>query len=755
MTPSPPPSPQLEQLALILARNYFDTSQTQFAPGSRDRVQLVFSGESSAALARRAPQRTVLVLGPDASAGAFGKRDMSPATVIRLLRQEINRDKYPNGATDGAEPEPDDPARHDRALADLIREHGEARVREALFAVYGSRHRPHLAFEVIAHMFRHRFLDAIINLSPDELLDEAIEGEMGTAEYRHVCFEAECTGIDPLVVDRRLKIPLYVKPQGTLSYPNSIRLLPDPGSPRPGPMHRLMASIVGGHYGDARTDQYVPYHVNLVTMGDVTGSEAFRSILRGGREPGNGGITVYHMRQKDEARPGMLEGEEWEHLDVQVVEETRDDLAGGFRKLWDRTSEQFREGFGPRGIARHELIHNLFYAGPREGRPGMRVPGTSDLDYFRGRLLAEVAIAIARGNGQIDLGTMAESRVGTTFDLMRNASGGGQLSMLEILRSFSDSERVTFEGPDNSAFRFRYTSAGTADQLNQNMAAELWEALRNALDRVGDGLFQHHLSDIRDKEVRTTKMVKRFGKLASSDAHDISPSFRDRHLLLAKHQRARDVIHTSLALTLRFVEMVKESWDLMLAISETGKVMDHYARHVRNDVITDDPRRRFCLILAGNDHPEIAARRLERNRHRMVGLSDPPLFYVPEWAHNQHMVLLLKRDGATYKPISAVRYETPRLGSRVNPVFIGSWSGTDLDGALECFKRYLHMSVAAYRPGTTDAHATSRDDLRQLSPQALWERLLEQNAGPRPTKPDPAPGHELPDSSEPPEPEWG
>jgi hypothetical protein len=55
------------------------------------------------------------------------------------------------------------------------------------------------------------------------------------------------------------------------------------------------------------------------------------------------------------------------------------------------------------------------------------------------------------------------------------------------------------------------------------------------------------------------------------------------------------------------------------------------------------------------------------------------------------------------------------------------------------------MSVAEYQPGTSEAHVSARDELRQLSPQALWEQLLAQDARPMTAKPAaPAPDSQSP-----------
>jgi hypothetical protein len=771
----------LEHLARVLAKNYFDTSQTLFDTSAvrsadaralavlRETGQRVFTDPDGGELAARRPERTVLVVGAGASSGAFGDACPGTEAALQELQRVLagsrpDRARAPDGPPSGEDPEQtgsgDAPGHFERALAALAQEHGDARVREELVRMYGNRYRPHLSFEIIAHLFKHRFIDAIINFNLDELLDEAIEGEMGTAEYQRVYFEGQCRGLDPLLVDSRLKVPLYIKPHGTVSYPSSIRFLPDPASPLPDPMHQLIASIIGGHWIDdprERPHEYRPYHVNLITLGFAMNSVHLLSILRDvAGEAGNDGITIYHLNRGAGVRAlrQAASGRNLAHVRELFIDvDEHEGLAETLRSVWTATKKHFKDAFGPRGIARHEIVHNLFFAGGRDGT-GKRVPSRGDAPYLRARLTAEVAMAIARGNGVIDLGTMAESRVGKTFDLLRSHPEGRNISMHDILKALSQSDKVTFDGRDNSVFRFPYEHASSADELNRNLAHALWECLHHALGRTADVLFANHLKNIWQSRSRTEKMVERFRQLASSDAHDISPTFRNRHLLLSQQQRPEDVIHTSLGLTLRFVEMMNDAWDLMLAISETGKVMEQYRRHVKNGSITD-PRdsRRFCLILAGNDHPEIAARRLEPLYGQMVGLSNPPLFYVPEWAHNQHMVLLLKRTGAGYRTQSAVRYETPRLGNRVNPVFIRKESRADLDAALECFKRYLHVSVAEYQPGGADGHVDAKDALRQLSPDALWERLLaEMDEGGGSAKPGrPAPHRDPPERSESPE----
>jgi hypothetical protein len=750
----------LEHLARVLAKNYFDTSQTLFDTGpggilhSAAAAKLartgrqVFADPDGEDLAVQRPERTVLIVGAGASFGAFGNAYPGTEAAVQRISRALglspaDHTATPSGKSQGAEPSSG--RQFEAALGALVEEFGDARIRQELVTMYGERYHPHLGFEIIAHLFKHRFIDVIINFNFDELLDEAIEGEMGTAEYQHVLFEGECQGLAPLLVDRRLKIPLYIKPNGTVSHPSSMRFTREPRARLPEPMHGLLTQIIGGHWVDdpglRNLPTYRPYHVNLITVGFSLENPQFLEILQEvGREERNSGITLFHLNQGEglraleaAAQTRELPRAREEFIDVDKVEaekeseseERKKGLAEAIRALWNAVSARFQKPFRPRGIARHEIVHNLFFAGGPDGAAGTRVPARAhgrspNLDYFRARLYAEVAMAIARGNGQIDLGTMSESRVGAMFDLMRGCPDGRNISMHQILEPFSHGGKVEFSGRDNSVFRFQYESAANAEQLNENMARALWTCLFHALKSINDPEYQLHLNDMWNNR-RADKMVARFARLASSDAQDISPTFRHRHLLLSRQPEPNDVIHTSLGLTLRFVEMLDDPWDLMLAVSENGKVMDKYRRHLGKNFEHDVATKKFCLLLARNDHPEIAEARLKRYFPQMLGVGDPPILYIPAWAHNQHMVLLLRRIAGEYRPVSAVRYETPRLGTRVNPVFIRN-SRADLEAALECFKRYAHMSVRGVRNGYVNTDV--EDAVLRREGDALWAWLI-------------------------------
>ena len=330
-------------------------------------------------------------------------------------------------------------------------------------------------------------------------------------------------------------------------------------------------------------------------------------------------------------------------------------------------------------------------------------------------------MALARGNGQIDLSTMSDSRVGVYFDHIRNCQAGGDISMHDVLTHFADGGEVELVGPDSSIFRIRHPNVDDAGQLNAMLATTLWERLARGFYSTGDGRFRGHVREIDRTPERRQQMIYWLTRLVSSDAQDISPNFQHSRLLLSREPQSSDVLHTSLGLTLRFVRMLNKHWDMMVAVSEHGKLLEKYQRHVRVGNITHDPNSKlFCLVLAASTVPGVVRKRLDEFPGQLLRPKSKPYFEIPAWVHNQHMVLLLKRVGNDYVPVAGVRYEKFGLGNRVNPIFI---QGSDLNTAFSCFKRYLYMSEHGI-PGADGRPAMeSEADLREKT-EAIWNDMI-------------------------------
>jgi len=99
-------------------------------------------------------------------------------------------------------------------------------VRKTISEKYSLRHPTLLVYELLAHLLKHRFIDAIISCNFDELLDRSLDDELDASEYKRVISERDCNDLqlDPSAAEY---IPLYVKLHGTASEPDSLRFTPD------------------------------------------------------------------------------------------------------------------------------------------------------------------------------------------------------------------------------------------------------------------------------------------------------------------------------------------------------------------------------------------------------------------------------------------------------------------------------------------------------------------------------------------------
>lgn len=100
------------------------------------------------------------------------------------------------------------------------------RVREEIAGQYAYRHPTILGYELLAHLLKHRFLDAVVSFNFDELLDQSLDDELGVGGYRRLVSDRDCNDVvhDPDAPDY---LPLYVKLHGTAAEPDSLRLTRD------------------------------------------------------------------------------------------------------------------------------------------------------------------------------------------------------------------------------------------------------------------------------------------------------------------------------------------------------------------------------------------------------------------------------------------------------------------------------------------------------------------------------------------------
>lgn len=179
-------------------------------------------------------------------------------------------------------------------------------VREALGETYSFRHGGTLFYSLVAHLFKHRFIDVIINFNFDELLDEAIYEELGAEGFEMILADGDCRPIDQLTDNGRLRRPLYIKPHGTVSHKSSLRFTKHQYHELPRDIRSLITELISCSPGEkakiveesgVRPENW---RVNLITAGFELKSMEFNEILANNLPKGSELYNVFNVNDDEE-----------------------------------------------------------------------------------------------------------------------------------------------------------------------------------------------------------------------------------------------------------------------------------------------------------------------------------------------------------------------------------------------------------------------------------------------------------------------
>ncbi|HLF87805.1 MAG TPA: SIR2 family protein [Anaerolineales bacterium] len=254
-----------------------------------------------------------------------------------------------------------------RALSTSVFE--AQKLRDNLQKMYGHRFMPVLSYEILAHMLKHRFLDAIINFNFDELLDQSIEDELDPEEYYHILSDGDCPDEGKLR-ETYPELPFYIKPHGTAGYKSTLRFTREDYYGLPFDIQRVLRYLL--------TEKPVV----LLIIGFGMQSFEFNHIL----EDAHPDSRMYHINLKNPVKNTHLAPFSCNRLlDIKTL----DGVNGALRKIWESVRKGFQEEYKPRDITRHILITQTFFHDINDYNVER---------YLQGRTIIELCLSIAKGS---------------------------------------------------------------------------------------------------------------------------------------------------------------------------------------------------------------------------------------------------------------------------------------------------------------------------------------------------------------------
>lgn len=514
-----------------------------------------------------------------------------------------------------------------------------------LNSIYSRRHYPSLAYEVLAHWLKHRFIDAIVNFNFDELLDQAVDDELGSKGYYRVISDGDCPETLDHWLDKsgRFRFPLYIKPHGTASHKSTMRFTRSSYSLLPPDLARLLMHLFSGP-------------VDVVVMGHAMQSVEFNDILKrsGGRE------LRFHAlgHQKPELR--VPDAPKWDvdFFDIRPM----GGLGICIDKITSSTEALFDKAFKPRSIHRHRLIADLFQRKVNlNEEPGERERQREI--YLRDRIYLEIALAISKAKGFVSLEHIARGRAGHYFRLLRRYVPGAGLrdSMLSMcsnltLQPFGYSREtlcLPVSMSNSGRDRLRHPI------LPRNEFEEAAKLLAHTT--------QDYLSNERQGKCSRERLHTAFMEMYDGEEIEIS---NDTGAATNNIFSNPNTMATLTSLHAQTGKMLSSAWDCLLCIAESGKWL------LRNEWVDEIQKRKayIAIIVADKTHC--------KNIQECFGSElANRIRWLPWWLHNRHVTVVLKQK----KAVQAIFFDRRLRTSHIAPLWL---HGPDAEIALEVFAAY-------------------------------------------------------------------
>ena len=585
---------------------------------------------------------------------------------------------------------------------------GERKVREKIAEIYGVCYPSLPGYELLAHLLKHRFLDAIITFNFDELLDQSLDDELDRNEYVRVVSERDCG--DDIVTDPDAPgyVPLYVKLHGTASEPESLRYTPDSYYALP---PRIMAVVSRLLFCD---------HCVIANIGSNLGSFDFQRLLRVPRDLqvftlGRHSVPASVVRKIDSERAAIHEAPpnaepsaataqghsacrpeevDW-LLDCNASDSGCDELISDLTKAIKRTARTRADGLVDfRSVRRHTTLARLL--GPQT-LPRSRADDPAWVqhawtDYCRQRAILELAFAGAKARGLLSMGPLALDRPARYFERYQQRTNrqGDDWRTLCSAAGLVESD----DTPDVLLSRPELRRDPLADQKGADRRLNKFDVdklARHVLARVKNPADEGDLEHLRTTLEKLQKQA------------DIEFRMRDDRVC----SKAFDMPATLPTATSRRAY----TWLMLQGLTADDEV--HVCAETGNWLLVD--KARALLGRAGSIRVLLAfdtrRKRLEKAYGDRVRVA-----VVDPWRHNRHMTIVC-RGG---KPARAIYYARRQRASAVTAVYLSN--AEDVDRLMRLYddrwSEGVSFDFAAFK-----AALEARDITRLLSfydPDAQW-----------------------------------
>jgi hypothetical protein len=680
------------------------------------------------------PFRTIVVVGAGASHAACGLplgKALAETVMQRVQARGISKDLIEKELSRLEQVNRMRPKDFETQLLALSK-YDSATVLKVLCEQCDVAHYPSRTYEIIAHLMKHGFLDAVINFNFDELLDQAIDEEVGGDRYTRIVRDGDWSHklrADGGRLGWRFDRPLYIKPHGTVSDPESLRFTREAYFALPPDTARLLTVLISGapasRFLNAAADDKPtrPRPVCLLVLGHALESFEFNELFR--KCPAQSRLFTVAFRKErrtaaqKEWPPRMRRIAKKGAIHIEKEDGALDEL---MLRLWaaiERESNGEASAGRPwmtvRGIARHELVSALF----APFRPGILMRRdfsnlTSEQrqamrEYFHDRFVIEIMLAIAKARGFVDLRELHRGRAGRFYNLQSRISPRDCMPVSHYLKEFGMERR------DSSGDSYWHSTVprddadtdpgavgeGIPQRLTLN-SQEFVEYTRSKLiSACRTQLTKHRLKNA-DKlgDVQIQRML---GAMFDGGEVEIVPE-RSAHFQF-RFEDAR-AIRTLAEMHYETQRLLEQPWKLLLCVAESAEWLleDQVVGHISSRGKT------VGAIVADT----VVDKKLD-------GMPNVKVERLPWHLHNRHMTIRLVRNlNGELDADRAIYFERRYRSTLISPVVLRAKA--DLETAMNDFTVYW-LKALRHKEGLSEVISYSPARLKQEKETMLKELL--------------------------------
>lgn len=442
--------------------------------------------------------------------------------------------------------------------------------------------------EIIAHLLKHRFIDIIINFNFDEILDSAIEDEVGSDNYTLIVGDIDNQTADNIFENSRLRCPIYIKPHGTISKPNTIKFTHESYIDISTDTALLLSNLFSGKLNN-KSNKLVR-NINFIVSGFALKSTEFEALFR---------TQIKLLKSKDNdlkldtvrffifdprAEANVKEFVKLNNLtgvnnlffhlfDDQNGKIPNFSTVSYIKKIYTelRTNKNiFKKPFLPHNLNRHELLTKFFNSKVIENQ---FLNNTINYEeFYKQRAIFNLFYKLFKNPRNISLTQITSDRVSKYYNLYLKESLKNGTPTEGILNlCVNDFE---FDKVSDSDIYFNLKFKGTVSK-NIDIDEQIFNILVDKL--TFHSLSKSELTDIYNNNIKP---------IVGSGIYDISPKYIDSKLGRLNYTLPEQTLLNNCALTYKLYDFavrrrISNEWKSMVVIANSAKSL--YNLHSKAD----------------------------------------------------------------------------------------------------------------------------------------------------------------------------